>query len=123
MTKVVEIDGVKYNVDVEEAKRLGVIKPIRKNVDAFTIGDVFANSTRAQIVVVKPIWSDFPKKEKCYAFIGCFGKLKSYSGGTELMTHAEVIAYINENKLYYKGNVSEDFFNAVKNVTGDDFVS
>lgn len=128
MSMKIVIDGKEYELNVQEAIDRNLLIPSSVKVTNFNVGDVFASEKHSQVVVIKPIWSSPISNHNripTYGFVGNRGNFVSYSNInlTRLFTYDEVIAYINENKLEFKGNVSNAFKNALEQMLGTQFRS
>lgn len=121
----ITIEDKEYELDEKEAMRQGLLVPVNQ-IDSFLIGDVFSSHDHAQIVVIKAVWI-YPKSEKdirdipVYAFVGNSGSFECYSNITKLLTYNEVIDYLNEHRLEYKGNLNEILCANLKKVVKDQF--
>lgn len=89
-TSKVTINGKPYNIDLQRAKKLGVISPINEIVD-FEVGDLFrSKSSNDRIVIVETSWNS-----NRYNIIGC-GGFKHYSDfGEEGLSREDMLAYLN----------------------------
>lgn len=119
----ITIDDKEYELNVEEAVKRKLLIPIKK-ITSFDVGDVFASSNHAQVVVVKPIWyysNINTAQDKVYGFVGNHGDLFPYSNHKELLTYDGVLTYLNKNELEYKGNISQVVNNALAELCGSEF--
>lgn len=102
-----------------------------KRITEFDVGDVFVSRNHSQIIVVQPIWEPFMidpithrlkySEKKIYGIVGNRGFLIPYSNHTELFTHDEMIEYLNNCELKFKGNINKHVRTAIKKMTGVHF--
>jgi len=110
----VTIEGKEYNIDIEKAKELGVLKE-DNTIKSFKIGDTYRLMAGNYIVVVEAgynLYGDNPR----YSFAGYQGKLENYTpfgkqGGTEEQVLERLNIYqANQGAVFVK-NINEDFKN------------
>ena len=113
-TKIeVEIDGIKYNLNVESAKNNGSLLP--KGVQTFEVGDVFRSHSHSPIFIVKPIYTTSDNEEittPCFGFLGLSG-LMTYCDFRKLYTRGEVLKYINDHGLGKTHNIRTQVLSAL----------
>jgi hypothetical protein len=110
----VTIEDKEYNIDIEKAKELGVLKE-DSTIKSFTIGDTYRLKSGNYVVVVEVGYNLYGENLR-YSFAGYQGKLQNYSpfgkeGGTEEQVLERLNHYqANEGAVFVK-NINEDFKN------------
>lgn len=114
MTTKVTIDAVEYDIDLEKAKQLGLIKrswqPITElhNGDLFYYTDGTSQSLIVQAGYNKAVWVLCGRNYRLDAWV---------NGGTEgegLYTTAELLEKLNQSKAICIGNVNDHVKDWVK---------
>lgn len=115
----IEINNKKYDIDLERAKELGLVKEICTNITEITPGDVFKfpSKTNYSLLMVNCLNGK-------YFFSGCnpshdghkkpwaFSNYNCLSGVSDNFSHCsrgEMLNYINKHEMVYLGNVTEQF--------------
>ena len=126
MTKEFIIDNVTYTIDLEEAKKQGLIKEKR---GPLKIGDVFhSNDGKSPVVFVQSVYGNksYTLSEKSYtsgecqdkvfSLLGCWSNLSPYSNEpvSRLMSYDEVIAHLDKHRFYLIGNLNLKGFTPAK---------
>lgn len=117
----ITLDGNEYELNFDRAIVSGVLSLLKKKIISFDVGDVFSNEDHAQIVVVQPVYEYPHGHKKVYGFIGNGGGFGAYSNITGLMTYDEVIKYLNDHELEFKGNLSELLTVSLRSMVGNQF--
>lgn len=110
----VTIEGKEYNIDIEKAKELGVLKE-DNTIKSFKIGDTYRLKAGIYVVVVEAGYNLYGDNLR-YSFAGYQGKLQNYStfgkeGGTEEQVLERLNNYqANQGAVFVK-NINEDFKN------------
>ncbi len=125
MKTEIQIDGKCFELNVDKALKMKLLLPV-KNITKFTAGDVFGGPNHAQIVVVQPVWANplidpYSSNKKMFGFVGNQGGCFTYSNHTELLTYNEVLEYLNDQDLEFKGNVDKLLSDALKKMCKNDY--
>lgn len=106
----VKIDGIEYELDLQRAKQMGIIKESKK-INDFEIGDLFIYENTNWFVVVRQGY--FSDK---YTIIGLDDSFRHFSDcGTDGLSKSQMLGFLNRGgeKIFVK-NINEDFTNVVK---------
>jgi hypothetical protein len=107
------IEGKEYNIDIEKAKELGVLKE-DNTIKSFKIGDTYRLKAGIYVVVVEVGYNLYGNMS--YSFAGFQGKLQNYSpfgkeGGTEEQVLERLNHYQAKEGAVFVKNINEDFKN------------
>jgi hypothetical protein len=103
MNKIIEIDGEKFEADIEKAKELGLIKPVRKLVEDIKVGDVFGHKGGpGTVLVFKSVYD-----EDSWNMAGLDG-LRLYSNFSTGVCKDKLINYLNNRNLICLGNINNN---------------
>lgn len=118
----ITLEGKEYDLNVDEAVKMKLLTPLRR-ITTFNVGDVFVSDGHAQIVVVQPVWGTLThnREKRMFGFVGNRGNFLPYSNHPDLISYDDVLEYINDHDLEFKGNISQVLFDALKKITGDAF--
>ncbi len=109
MNKQIEIEGEKYEIDLEQAKSLGLIKKLPKPIIGITHGDVFYSKTGGNLIIVQQARYN----RNVYIFTGLCDSLQPYNYFT--MSKEEVIDRLNSHgDMVWVGNINEQVKELVK---------
>lgn len=86
----INIDGIEYEIDVEKAKALGVLKAPK--VSKFEVGDILWYGSRVFGIIVQAEYN-----RDAYVIIGNNNSMSLYSNRAK--TYKEMIQYLNEGKM------------------------
>ena len=99
-----------YELDVEQAKKLGILKPPHVVKDgAIVAGDVFKTIYGENIILVKCLWSsDMHGASKAWQFLGLWGTLSPYSDAKykQLWTYEDAVKYLKEEHYMFHKNIN-----------------
>jgi hypothetical protein len=92
----ITIEGKEYNIDIEKAKELGVLKvpKVDTTIKSFEVGDVFSSGFDAILIVQngRPLIS----AEQRYNIAGLDGLFLYSDFGSEGVSKEEMLAYLNK---------------------------
>jgi len=90
----VTIEGEEYNIDIEKAKELGVLKvpKVDTTIKSFQVGDVF--STRSGTILI--VQNGFSKDPR-YNIAGLDGLFLYSTIGGEGLSRTEMLKFLNRN--------------------------
>ena len=103
----ITIENKKYQLNVERAKELGVIKEVAPVVKDFSVGDVYAHPTFSggQFIIGSRTY-----EAGCYMLLGMGKTLVPYTNfGKDGATHEQMINFINDcvkSGFRYMGNIN-----------------
>lgn len=106
----INIDGIKYELDLQRAKQLGIIEECKKIKD-FEIGDLFAYvKTGCWFVIVEQ------GRSGNYAIIGLGDSLRTFSDcGANGYSTEQMLEFLNSgSEKFFVKNINEDFADVVK---------
>ena len=115
----VTIEGKEYEIDIEKAKELGVIKE-DNSIKDFKVGDVFRLHYGGNfIVIIETGYHSFGKER--YSFTGLDNVISNYSSfGPEGGTKEDVLKQLNKWKardaIVFLKNINEDFKKLLKSL-------
>ena len=89
----VTIEGEEYNIDIEKAKELGVLKE-DKTIKDFQVGDVFSTGFDP-ILIVQNGWP-ITSKEQRYNIAGLDGLFLYSNFGDKGLSKEEMLKYLNK---------------------------
>tara|TARA_R110002074_G_scaffold51396_4_gene130051 strand:+ start:316 stop:654 length:339 start_codon:yes stop_codon:yes gene_type:complete len=100
-----------YELDVEQAKKLGILKPLHVVKDGSIVtGDIFKNSNCNKLVLVKCLWTSgvHDTKAKAWQFLGLWGKLIPYSDAKfkKLWSYEDAVKYLEEERYMFHRNIN-----------------
>ena len=91
----VTIEGKEYEIDIEKAKELGVLKE-DATIKDFKVGDVFVPASGGKVIIVQNGYTDY-KREQKYNIAGLDG-LELYSDiGSQGLNKTEMLAWLNRS--------------------------
>ena len=119
-TSKVTIDGKTYNIDLQRAKKLGIISPHNEITD-FEVGDLFRSENgKVRIIVVETSWNS-----NRYNIIGC-GGFQHYSDfGEEGLSREDMLAYLNgegdedNTKYVFIANLNDEMGELIDRICDD----
>lgn len=95
--KQVTIDGVNYNIDIEQAKTLGILKPIARELKS---GDMYKYRHTGNTVLVIQTGYEVDN----FVLIGSQRMLTPYNGDNR--TSVEMELYLRQNDYIFFKNVT-----------------
>lgn len=93
----VTLEGKEYEIDIEKAKELGVIKE-DNSIKDFEVGDVFSSGFNP-ILIVQNGWPD-ASKEKRYNIAGLDGLYLYSDMGNKGVGKQEMLDWLNDRERY-----------------------
>jgi hypothetical protein len=116
--KVITYEGKEFEIDLERAKELGVLKETLQPITDFKIGDAYRLKQGNFVVVVEAgyAYDDAAR----YSFSGFGDELYNYSpfgkqGGTREQVIESLNAYQKKGAVFIK-NINEDFKKLLKSL-------
>ncbi len=103
----IEIEGKKYEIDVERAKELGICKEVQKIKD-IKAGDVFEDCG-TRVLLIQPIYG-FGE----FNIAGLNGLLP-YSDLNALLSREDMIEFLNEGGFKFVKNINDQINELIKN--------
>jgi len=99
-----------YELDVEQAKKLGILKPPHAVKDgAIVTGDVFKDSNCNRLVLVKCLWTDGVNdtRIRAWQFLGLWNTLNPYSDAKykQLWSYEDAVKFLEEERWEFYKNI------------------
>jgi hypothetical protein len=106
--KNITIDGIKYTLDVEEAKCRGILKKIKEPITSIKTGDVFSKSPNSTPLFIIQLWGNK------FSYFGLGGGLQPFSyaisdteGTNNSLSQENMIEFLNKAEYEKVGNLNE----------------
>lgn len=110
-THRISLDGADYEINIEEAQRLGLIKEIKPKIE---VGDIFHYGSEVYGILVQ-----IKQSKDSYTILGCYDNLNVWSGPFPI-NYEQLIEYIDDKKLVKVGNINETVSNYLENLSKKD---
>lgn len=117
----VTIDGKEYEIDIEKAKELGVLRE-DTTIKDFKVGDVFLPGCGSKLIIVQNGYASSSKEQK-YNIAGLYG-FEIYSDfGSQGLNKTEMLAWLNKsnngNHTKFIKNINNDIEELLNQVMSD----
>lgn len=111
-TTQIEIDGTKYEVNLDKAIAEGLIKPVRPRITKLSPGDVFKYDGFSYKIIVMPANYDAYGNHK-WIMLGLgtsipgFKNLEPYSNYRDAQDEAIILEHLKNHNAIFAGNIDE----------------
>jgi len=108
LNKKVEIDGIKYEIDVEKAESLGLLKKEVKKITSFEVGDVFKDPIYNNKILI--IQTKFGSDHESKYDLGGYDGLKVYSDNINSggLSFYKMVEYLNRTQQIFVKNINNE---------------
>lgn len=95
-----------YELDLEQALKLGVCKKIFKTIESFNVGDIFTKPNFGKILIVQADYGYHTEEQYNFAGYDGLDLYSAFANGAR--TKKEILEYLNSNELMFVKNINKE---------------